>query len=126
MIHAIGVDLCPIARIDESVRKQGQAFLERVFTPAEISYCATKVVSGPSLAARFAAKEAVMKCLGTGWSQGVGFLQIEVLREGAGAPSIQLSGRAAEIAEELGITRIHLSLSHSDELAIAYAVAERD
>ncbi len=124
MIHAIGVDLCTIARIKASVQKQGDAFLEQVFTAEEQTYCAAKITPEPSLAARFAAKEAVMKCLGTGWSDGIGFRQIEVVRQDSGAVSIRTHGRAAELAREIGITRIHLSLSHTDETAIAYAVAE--
>ena len=124
MIVSTGVDLVDLARIERTLDEQGDRFLRRVFTPAETAYCQGLAQPVPSLGARFAAKEAVMKCLGTGWAQGVGWTQIEVERDEAGAPSVTLSGRAAEVAAERGIARIHLSLSHTDTAAIAMAVAE--
>ncbi len=125
MIIAVGVDLVEVARIERLRQKQGQAFLDRVFTADELEYCCRHRSPAQSLAARFAAKEAVMKCLGTGWAEGVGFDQIEVQRSPSGAVSIAMRGQAAAVAAELGIDRVFLSLSHTDGHAIAYAIAER-
>ena len=99
---------------------------DRIYTSGEASYCTGQASPAASLAARFAAKEAVMKCLGTGWADGVGFQQIEVVRAASGAVSVRLSGRAAEVAAARGIDTVHLSLSHSDHHAVAMAVAEGD
>ena len=111
-------------RIQKLCDAQGERFLSRVFTPAEAAYCSEKAQPAASLGARFAAKEAVMKCLGTGWAEGVGFRQIEVVRTDRGAVGIRLTGRAAEVAADLGIARVHLSVSHTDSHAVAMAVAE--
>ena len=124
MIVATGIDLVDLARIARVLDAHRGRFLARVFTAAEAEYCQALQRPIPSLAARFAAKEAVMKCLGTGWGQGVTFTQIEVRRDDAGAPSVALGGRAAAIAHARGIARIHLSLSHTDTVAMAMAVAE--
>jgi holo-[acyl-carrier protein] synthase len=125
MIHSNGVDLVEVARVERALATHGERFLARVYTPGERVYCLAKARPGPSLAARFAAKEAVMKCLGTGWSDGVGFSQIEVVRGPKGAPSLVLHGRAAEHAQALGIRRWHLSLTHTEHGALAFAIAER-
>lgn len=122
-IVAVGVDLIDLDRIERLLDAEGDRFLGRVFTPAERSYCLGKAKPVPSLAARFAAKEAVMKCLGTGWTDGVGFTQIEVTRDVRGAPGIELSGRAAAVAKERGIGGFRLSLSHGEHAAVAFAVA---
>ncbi len=124
MIIHNGVDLVEVRRIADLFARQGERFLARIYTEAERAYCLRKANPGPSLAARFAAKEAVMKCLGTGWSDGVGFAQIEVVRAPSGAPAIRLTGRAAEVAQAIGIERIHLSLTHTDDSALAFAIAE--
>lgn len=124
MIIHNGVDLVEVRRIADLYARQGERFLARIYTEAERAYCLRKANPGPSLAARFAAKEAVMKCLGTGWSDGVGFAQIEVVRAPSGAPAIRLTGRAAEVAQAIGIERIHLSLTHTDDSALAFAIAE--
>jgi holo-[acyl-carrier protein] synthase len=126
MIHAIGTDLIEIERIQTVFERTGERFLKRILTEAEREYCMGKTQPGPSLAARFAAKEAVMKCLGTGWTQGVIFRDIEVTRTKTGAPGIELHGRSGEIAAEQGITSWHLSLSHSLGHALAMVVAERE
>ena len=125
MIHTIGTDLIEIERIETLYQRTGERFLARILTEAEREYCLRKKRPAPSLAARFAAKEAVMKCLGTGWTGGVTFKDIEVTRKQSGAPSIALHGRSAEIAAEQGITCWHLSLSHSLGHALAMVVAER-
>ena len=122
MILGLGTDLVGIARIRGVFERQGQRFLERVYTPAEQTYCLAAKDPGERLAARWAAKEAVMKALRTGWTRGVDFRQIEVV-SGQGAPQIRLHGVTAAIAAEQGITRWLLSLSHSEGLAIATAIA---
>lgn len=123
MIAGIGVDTVAIARIEALWRRGGDRFLRRVYTPEEVRYCLARARPGESLAARFAAKEAVMKCLGTGWGDGVGFLQIEVLPLPAG-PAVRLHKRAAEVAQRRGIRAVHVSLTHGDHDAIAVAIAE--
>jgi holo-[acyl-carrier protein] synthase len=126
MIRAIGTDACDIARIAGLWQRAGDRFLLRICTPAEADYCRGKHAgaAAASLAARFAAKEAAMKCLGTGWADGIGFRQLEVVRTPSGAVQLQLHGAAATRARQLGIERWHLSLSHSEQLAIAFVVAE--
>jgi holo-[acyl-carrier protein] synthase len=122
-IIAVGVDLVELDRIERLLDAEGDRFLSRVFTAQERAYCLGKAKPVPSLAARFAAKEAVMKCLGTGWTDGVGFAQIEVTRDAAGQPGVMLTGRAAEVARARAITSFRLSLSHGEHTAIAFAVA---
>lgn len=126
MILGTGVDIIEISRILALHEKQGQDFLARCFTDDEAAYCQRKKNMAESLAARFAAKEAVMKALGSGWSGGVGFRNIELVRADEGAPQIRLHGAAAEYAKKRGITRIHISVSHCKEYAVAFAVAEGD
>lgn len=124
MIVATGVDLVELPRLEKILAEHGERFLNRILTPAEAAYCTTRAHLATSFGARFAAKEAVMKCLGRGLTDGVAFRQIEVTRTEAGAVGIRLSGRAAEIAQQLGIARFHLSLSHTGAHAVAMAVAE--
>ena len=125
MVIGIGTDLMEIARIAQSIDRFGERFLERVFTPGEIAYCRRKQkTAAESFAARFAAKEAGAKALGTGISRGVSWLELEVGREPGGRPLLSLSGRAAERAQSLGITRIVLSLTHSRDVAFAVVVME--
>jgi holo-[acyl-carrier protein] synthase len=125
MILGLGTDMIEIARIERSLDRFGDAFLNRVYTAAEIAYCRAKIkTSAESFAARFAAKEAAAKALGTGISRGVTWRELEVLRAPGQRPTIHLSGRAAQLAVRLGIRRLSLSISHSRELAIAVVVAE--
>jgi holo-[acyl-carrier protein] synthase len=124
MILGVGTDLIEIARIAESIRRYGERFLRRIFTPREIEYCQRKKNAAESFAARFAAKEAGAKALGTGISRGLSWLELEVTRDPSGKPSLQLSGRAAERAAGLGVARVSLSLTHSGELALAVVVME--
>ncbi len=124
MIVATGVDLVEVSRIQQMLTDQGERFLTRIFTTTEAEYCASQANPATSLGARFAAKEAVMKCLGTGMADGVTFGQIEVVRTEAGSVGIRLRGRAADVAKSLGIAKVHLSLSHTREHAVAMAVAE--
>ena len=125
MILGLGTDMIEIARIEHSIGRFGDPFLNRVYTPAEIAYCRQKRKnSAESFAARFAAKEAAAKALGTGISRGVTWRELEVLRLPGQRPQLHLSGRAAEIASRLGVRHLALSLSHTRELAIAIVVAE--
>lgn len=125
MIVGIGVDLCEISRIARTVTRHGERFLQRIFTPAEIAYCLRKRhTAAESLAARFAAKEACAKALGTGIANGVGWREIEVTHLPGGRPTLLLHGRAAERAAAAGVTAVHLSLSHGRDLAIASVVLE--
>ena len=124
MVVGVGTDLIEIARIQQSVARFGDRFLHRVFTPGEIEYCQRKKNAAESLAARFAAKEAGAKALGTGISRGVGWLELEVARQPGCRPTLELSGRAAARAHSLGITRVSLSLTHSRDTALAVVIME--
>ena len=124
VIIATGIDIADQQRIQRLLDHHGARFLERVFTAAEQEYCLRKARPAESLAARFAAKEAVMKCLGTGFGDGVAFRQIEVVRGPRGAPSIRLTARAADVAAGLGIQRWHVSLTHDAGRSLAVVVAE--
>lgn len=124
MVLGSGIDLIEIRRIQESVERFGKRFLDRIFTPAEQAYCLRKKNAAESLAARFAAKEAGSKALGTGMSHGVHWLVIEVMREPSGRPTLQFHGRAAEIAAGMGVARITLSLTHGADLAMASVLLE--
>jgi holo-[acyl-carrier protein] synthase len=124
MIIGSGIDMVEIGRIQQSMERYGQRFLNRVFTAAEQAYCLRKRNAAESLAARFAAKEAGAKALGTGISRGVNWLEIEVVREPGGRPSLCFHGRASEVARQLGIVHGVLSLSHTASLAVASVVLE--
>jgi holo-[acyl-carrier protein] synthase len=125
MVLGIGTDLIETKRIEESIDRYGERFLERVFTLDEIAYCMRKKKNAAeSFAARFAAKEAGAKALGTGISRGITWKELEVRREPTGRPKLHLSGRAEAIAERMGVHRMHLSLTHSRELAMAVVIVE--
>ena len=124
LVIGIGTDLIEIERIAHSVERFGDAFLRRIYTPGEIAYCQRKKNAAESLAARFAAKEAGAKALGTGISRGVSWREFEVRRLPGQRPELHLSGRAEAVAEGLGIRRMSLSLAHSRGLSIAVVVAE--
>lgn len=113
-----------IQRIQRSIDRFGERFLNKVYTAAEQAYCLKKKHSAESFAARFAAKEAGAKALGTGISNGVNWLEIEVVRELSGRPTLQFHGRAGQIADRLGCARAALSLTHTVELASASVVLE--
>lgn len=124
-IRGHGVDLTEIARIERMVADQGQAFLDRCFTEGERAYADKSVKRRfEHLAARFAAKEAAMKALGTGWANGVGWTDFEIVNGPEGAPSLRVSGRAAELASERGIAAWHVSLTHTGSMAMASVIAE--
>ena len=124
MIIGHGVDIVETSRIEQLLGDHPERFLERVFTPGEQADSESNKRQLEHLAARFAAKEAALKALGTGWSQGIGWTDIEVVRADNGKPSLNITGRAAEIAAELGITSWHISLSHISTHAIASVIAE--
>ena len=117
-----GVDIIEIDRVRQVMERYGQRFLNRVFTPGEIDYCRGRA---PNLAARFAAKEATMKALGTG-VRGVGWKDIEVIRHDSGAPAIKLHQRGESRAQRLAVQEISISLSHSREYAVAFVVVRRE
>jgi len=122
MIVGSGIDLVEIARIQQSMERYGKRFLDRVYTAAEQAYCMRKRNAAESLAARFAAKEAGAKALGTGISHGVSWLEIEVVREPGGRPTIRFHGRAGELAGRMGVAQIALSITHTDTLSMASVV----
>ena len=127
MIVSVGVDLAEVERIRKALEdpRIGRRFRDRVFTPAEIQYCEKKRRGRyESYAVRFAAKEAVMKALGRGWGAKVGWLDIEVARARSGKPEIVLHDKTARLAEELGIRRWALSITHTAEHGLAYVVAQ--
>jgi holo-[acyl-carrier protein] synthase len=124
MILGIGIDLCDVERIRRLLEKDRRRFVRRVFLDAEAAYCDTRRRPAIHYAARFAAKEAFMKAVGTGWR--LGWWQVEVVRGPSGRPDLALSGRAAEVMERRGLRRVHLSLTHSSEAAAAVVVLEGD
>jgi len=119
-----GIDLVPVSRIAEMLAEHGERFLERCFSPAEQAYMASSPKHREHLAARFAAKEAAMKALGTGLADGVSWLDFEVSNNPAGKPALRVAGRAAAIAAERGISRWWISLSHTADAAMASVIAE--
>jgi holo-[acyl-carrier protein] synthase len=124
MIIGSGIDMVEIRRIQHSLDRYGSRFLDRVFTESEQAYCLRKRNSAESFAARFAAKEAGAKALGTGISFGVSWLEIEVVREPSGRPTLRFHGRAAQIAARMGFAHAALSITHTAEFAAASVVLE--
>lgn len=122
MIIGIGTDIAEVLRIAKSLEKKG--FQEKVFSRNEIIYCETKTNKAENYAVRFAAKEALFKALGTGWRGGLAFNEVEVENDELGKPSIQLIGETAKIIEKRNIKSIHVSLSHTKEIAIATVLLE--
>ena len=122
-IIGLGFDVTDIPRVAEVYERYGDRFLQRVFTPGEITYCTRRRNPVPHLAGRFAAKEAAMKALGTGHSRGVLWRDVEVFRIG-GPPQLRLHGAAARIAEQMGVQRALLTITHSDTLAMAQVILQ--
>jgi holo-[acyl-carrier protein] synthase len=118
------VDIVEVARVAAAIERFGRRFLKRIYTEAEIRYCQSRRNSSERFAARFAAKEAALKALGTGWGRGVAWKEVEVRREPGGRPTVHFSGRAAEFAAGLGMKNASLSLSHTAEQAIAQVILE--
>ena len=125
MIVGIGTDIIEVVRIGQMIEKHGELFLERVFTPGEIRYCHGRKHAMEHYAGRWAAKEAILKCLGTGWSKGISWTDMDVANELSGAPRVVLSGVAGDIAKDRGIGEIMISISHCRAYAVAYALALR-
>ncbi len=124
MIVGTGIDIVEVPRIGATLARFGRRFLQKVFTEAEVRYCESKQNKTERYAARFAAKEAALKAIGTGWRRGVGWREVEVGHEPGGRPTIHFSGRAAEFAARLGMKRAALSLSHTKEQAVAQVILE--
>lgn len=126
MIVGMGVDMAETSRIQEAVERHGKRFLARVFTPKEIEYCQQHRNRYERFAARFAAKEAAMKALGTGWRRGISWQDFEISNLPGGKPCLQLSGRALEFYRSLGGSRILVSLTHTGPYALAQVIIESD
>jgi holo-[acyl-carrier protein] synthase len=124
MIIGIGIDIAEVPRIRQSIERFGDRFLQRIYTAGEIRYCDSKANRVERYAARFAAKEAAMKALGTGWNHGVRWRDCEVARLPGGRPTIAFHGKAGEVAARLGVKHAALSLAHTAEQAIAQIILE--
>jgi len=124
MIVGIGVDIIEVGRIERALERQGERFVRRIFTEQEAAYCARAARPPERFAARFSAKEAALKALGTGWREGLRLLDVHVGNDPLGAPSITFHGTALEKSRRLGVTRIHVSLSHQHDYAIAHVILE--
>ena len=124
MIVGTGVDLAEVARIRASVERFGARFTGRIFTPAEIAYVERKANRYERYAARFAAKEAGMKAIGTGWKRGVTWQDFEVVNLPTGRPTLRLHGVASRVANKLGVRNVSLSLTHTAELGMAHVILE--
>lgn len=124
MILGLGVDIAEVARVKAVIERRGELFLRRVYTAREREYCEQFRNKYERYAGRFAAKEAAMKALGTGWSRGVRWLDVEVVRQRAGRPTIALAGQAKKIAEEMSVRRILLSITHTESQALAQVIFE--
>jgi holo-[acyl-carrier protein] synthase len=124
MIVGTGIDIAEVPRIRHSIERFGNRFLRRIYTEGERRYCDSKANRVERYAARFAAKEAAMKALGTGWNHGVRWIDCEVIRLPGGRPTITFHGRAGEFAARMGVKNAALSLTHTSEQAIAQLILE--
>ena len=118
-----GIDLVDGHRLEEMLVKHGERFLNRIFTHTEQQYCSSQRRQGEHFGGCFAVKEAIMKMLGTGWQNGISWTDIETVNDAAGKPVVRLSGKIAEIAQQMGIEEISVSITHTSDLAIASAIA---
>lgn len=126
MIFSIGIDIVEVYRIRDTISRTPR-FLERVYTPAERAYCNGKgVAAAQSFAGRFAAKEAFLKALKTGWRGKITWRDIEVVTDGDGVPALNVTGEAALILNERGVTHVHISISHTSDTAIAEVIFEKN
>lgn len=124
MIVGTGIDIAEVERVRRAIERFGGRFLQRIYTAGEMRYCDAKANRFERYAARFAAKEAAMKALGTGWNHGVRWVDCEVVRMPGGRPTISFHGRAGEFASKLGVKNTALSISHTAEQAIAQVILE--
>ena len=122
-IVGIGTDIVEVLRIADMIEKHGETFIQRVYTEHEIEYCATRKAANQHYAGRWAAKEAVLKALGTGWAKGIQWTDIQVINDAGGGPSIQLGGGARRVCDEKNIDYVMISISHTRHYATAQAVA---
>jgi holo-[acyl-carrier protein] synthase len=124
LIVGLGVDIAEVARVKAAIERHGETFLRRLYTPKEREYCERFKNKYERYAGRFAAKEAAMKALGTGWSRGVRWVDVEVVREKGGRPTIKLAGEAANVAARMGVKNIALSITHTADQAFAQVIFE--
>jgi holo-[acyl-carrier protein] synthase len=124
VILGTGIDLAEVPRVRAAIERYGRRFIERIYTPAEIAYVERKANRYERYAARFAAKEAGMKAIGTGWRHGVRWQDFEVLNLPSGRPTLKLHGVAARVAERLGVRAISLSLTHTAQQGMAFVILE--
>jgi holo-[acyl-carrier protein] synthase len=124
MVLAIGIDVVEVDRVQRAAERLGDRFLDRIFTTAERQYCDARGARFVHYAGRFAAKEAAMKALGTGWAEGVAWREVEILSSGVGPPQLALTGAAKARFDEMGATRALVSISHTDALAVAQVLFE--
>lgn len=125
MILGIGTDLFEVSRMKKTMEKD-PSFIESIFTESEIQYCNPRKRREQNFAARYAAKEALLKALGTGWRDGIKFTDINIINDSLGKPEIFLSGKAKQIADKIGVKTIHLSMSHIREIANAFVIINND
>jgi len=126
MILGIGVDLCEVDRIEAAIARHGERFLTRIYTEAERAYCESKLNRMERFAGRFAAKEAAMKAIGTGWRRGVAWRDFDVSRAPSGQPVIVFGGAARRIADEMGVRRALVSITHTESMAMAQVLLESE
>ena len=124
MIVGLGLDVAEIDRIEAAIKRHPASFIERIYTPAEAAYCQQFTPPYERFAGRFAAKEAAMKALGTGWTRGIRWRDIEVVRVRGGKPTLRLDGAARTIADQIGVKHISMTITHSGNLAIAQVIFE--
>lgn len=125
-VIGIGTDIIEVSRIGEMIEKHDELFLRRVYTPGEIEYCSGRKSAMQHYAGRWAAKEAGLKALGTGWARGIHWTDLEVVNLVGGKPELKLHGAAGRIADELGIRDVKVSISHCRAFAVAYVIATSD
>jgi len=124
LIVGMGIDIAEVDRVKAAIERHGEKFLKRVYTEREREYCERFKNKYERYAGRFAAKEATMKALGTGWSRGVRWVDVEVVRQSGGRPTISLAGEAAKVASALGVERVALSITHTSAQAFAQVIFE--
>jgi holo-[acyl-carrier protein] synthase len=124
MTVGTGIDIAETQRIEQALERHGGRFAQRIFTPSEIAYCERFKNKAERYAARFAAKEAAFKALGTGWANGIHWLEVEISHQPSGKPELLLSGRARELARQLGVTHAVVSISHANRYVVAQVILE--
>jgi holo-[acyl-carrier protein] synthase len=123
-IVGTGIDIVECLRIAQMIERHGELFITRVYTDAEIEYCTARKAATQHYSGRWAAKEAVLKALGTGWRRGISWRDIEIRNDRKGAPTVNLRAGARDVMEKAGIRRLHISISHCRSFAVAHVVAE--